>query len=425
MSNLRDRSSEFRTRTLFRVTLLACVVSSLSVLGQAQAGALDPTFANHGIFTTNFASCCGAVDAIALQSDGKILVGGQVRLNSLVGAILRLNSNGSVDSTFGDAGMVTFSLGSIGASAGGLAVQTDGKILASAVGTFVARGDVRRFNPNGTVDTTFGTNGIASASGLVPTGPLVLQSDGKVLVLGKEFGSGLMARFDSNGQLDSTFGSAGVAVLLTAANQLALLSDGQILVSSGQVGVTRYNANGSVDRNFGILGAAASVASASTLTVQTNGAMLAAGQSVTGVATPTVYTGNPTGFGIVRFNSNGSIDTTFGSHGGVITGFAQLNFGGIFAIALQTNGDIVAAGQEGFQPSNQNQFTSSFALARYLSNGQLDNTFGTAGRVTTRFGSSNVAFVSGIAIQTDGKIVAAGTTGDAVGNFAVARYLAH
>jgi len=426
MSNLRDRIAKFRTQAVLQVTLLACVVSSLSILGQAQAGALDPTFANHGIFTTNFAGCCGAVDAIALQSDGKILVGGQVRLNTLVGAILRLNSNGTVDSTFGNGGMVTFTLGSIGASAGGLAIQTDGKILASAVGTFVARGDIRRFNPNGSVDTTFGTNGIASTSGLVPTGPLALLPDGKVLVVGKEFSSGLLARFDSNGQLDSTFGNGGIAVLLASASQLALLSNGQILVSSGQVGpsVTRYNANGSVDRAFGILGGSASVASPSTLVVQSNGAILAAGQSVTGVVTPTIFTGNPTGFGAVRFNSSGSIDTTFGSHGGVITGFPQMNFGGIAAIALQTNGDIVAAGQAGFAPSNQTQFTSSFALARYLSNGQLDNTFGAGGRVTTSFGNTNVAFISGMAIQADGKIVAVGTTGDAFGNFAVARYLA-
>jgi uncharacterized delta-60 repeat protein len=215
------------------------------------------------------------------------------------------------------------------------------------------------------------------ASRLVPTGPLVLQPDGEVLVVGKEFGGGLMARFDSNGELDSTFGNGGVAILLTGASQLALLSNGQILVSSGQVGVEPYNASGSVDGAFGILGEAASVASASTLTVQTNRVILAAGQSITGLATPTAFTGNPTGFGIVRFNSNGSIDTAFGSRGGVIAGFPHINLGGIAAIGLQTNGDIVAARQAGFQPNNLSQFTSSFALARYLSNGQLDSTFGT------------------------------------------------
>ena len=180
---------------------------------------------------------------------------------------------------------------------------------------------------------------------------------------------------------------------------------------------------GSVDRSLGILGQTASVDSPATLALQSNGAILAAGRSITGVAPPTAFTGNPTGFGIVRFNSNGSIDTTFGSHGGLITTFPGMNFGEIAAIALQTNGDIVAAGQAGFAPSNQSQFTSSFALARYLSSGQLDSTFGNGGRVTHSFGSTNVAFISGMAIQADGKIVVAGVTGDSVGNIAVARYL--
>ena len=188
--------------------------------------------------------------------------------------------------------------------------------------------------------------------------------------------------------------------------------------------MTRYNSNGSVDHSFGSLGQAASTDAPASVVVQTNGAILAAGMSITGVAMPTIFTGNPTGFGIMRFTSSGSVDTTFGSKGGVITAFPGMNIGGIAAIALQTNGDIVAAGNAGFASSNQSQFTSSFALARFLSGGQLDNTFGTAGRVTTSFGSSNVAFIAAMAIQADGKIVVAGETGDAVGNIAVARYLA-
>jgi len=419
--------------------LLACVVSCLSANGRAQAGSLDPTFATHGIFTTNFSACCGAVSAVALQSDGKIVVGGQLRPSStaaLLGAILRLNPNGTVDHTFGNGGVVTTSIGSTGASVGGLAIQTDGKILASVISAFLPRGNVTRFNPNGSVDTTFGTNGSVTAPSVVPTGPLVLQPDGKILMAGGEFSSGLLVRFDANGQLDTTFGQGGEAVLLVAASGIALLANGQILVSSGQTGpgpgpaisefpgVIRYNSNGSADKTFGISGRAASVASPSTLTVQIDGAIFSAGRIFTGVATPTAFTGNPTGFSLVRFSSTGGIDTTFGSHGGVITTFPTMNFGEILAVALQANGDIVAAGQAGDAPSNGTQFTSSFALARYLGTGQLDSTFGTGGRVTTSFGSTNVAFISGIAIQIDGKIVVAGTTGDGVGNFAVARYLA-
>ena len=258
---------------LVRAAVVACLLFSLSVVGQAQAGSLDPTFGHHGIFTTNFATCCGRVGSIALQSDGKILVGGQAQINRLVGIIVRLNANGTVDTTFGSGGMVTISLGSIGASIGGLAVQTDGKIVASVMGVFVARGNVTRLNANGSVDTTFGTNGIASISGLAPTGPVLLQPDGKILVAGREFSSGLLARLNNNGQLDTTFGSNGVAVLLAAASQLALLPNGQILTSSASApvqGVTRYNSNGTVDRSFGSLGQSASTDAPNALTVQTN-----------------------------------------------------------------------------------------------------------------------------------------------------------
>ena len=424
MCSLSKRRLLYQTQVILPLALFACLVCTCGS-GWAQAGTLDPRFANHGIFKTNFANCCGGVSAVALQSDGKILVGGEVTPSRTVGSILLLNTNGTIDTAFGSGGMVTVSLGSIGANIGGLAVQTDGKIVASVSGIFVARGEFVRFDPNGSVDTSFGTNGFVTISGLFPTGPVVLQPDGKILVAGKEDLSGLLARLDSNGHLDSSFGSGGIAVVLEPASQLVLLSNGQLLVSSASSpfqGVTRYNANGSVDRTFGSLGQAASVDAPVTLVAQSNGAIVAAGVSVTGVAAPTIFTGNPTGFGLTRFLSAGGIDTTFGTKGGVITAFPTFNFGGVAAIAFQTNGDIVAAGQAGL--ANQNQNSSSFALARYLSSGQLDSTFGSGGRVTHTFGSTNVAFIAAMAIQIDGKIVVAGPTGDSMGNIAVARYQA-
>ena len=421
----------FGSRPVFQV-LLACVALLNPVLGLAQSGTLDNSFANHGIFTTNFSACCGAAQALAIQTDGKILVAGQLRpslLSPLLGGIIRLNTDGTVDHAFGSAGMVTISLGSIGASINGVAIQTDGKILASISGVFVGAGEVARFNPNGSLDPSFGTNGIVRASLLIPSGPLLVQPDGKILVLSRVF----LTRLDPNGQLDATFGTAGMAVLLEAGSSLALLSNGQILISSGAVGagpgpsiatflgVTRYNANGSVDKTFGILGRGASFNSPASLVIDSSGAIVAAGRAETGVAIPTVFTGNPSGFAVTRFTANGVVDPAFAVHGGTTTTFPQTNFGSIAAIALQTDGDIVAVGQAG--RSGNNQLSSTFALARYLPTGQLDNTFGTSGRVTTSFGSNNEAFASAVAIQTDGKIVVAGNTGDASGNFAVARYL--
>src|SRR5215469_7269179 len=164
MCSLSKRRLLCQTQVALPLALFACLVCTC-VSGWAQAGRLDATFANHGIFKTNFANCCGGVSAVALQSDGKILVGGEVTPSCTVGSILRLNTNGSVD-------------------------------------------------------TTFGTNGFVTISGLFPTGPVVLQPDGKILVAGKEDLSGLLARLDSNGQLDSSFGSGGIAVVLEPASQL-------------------------------------------------------------------------------------------------------------------------------------------------------------------------------------------------------------
>ncbi len=239
-----------------------------------------------------------------------------------------------------------------------------------------------------------------------------------------------MARINSNGQLDTTFGSGGLAPLVVLVPvTIALQQNGQILIASGGFrpaplpfplssslagSLARYNANGSLDKNFGILGQAASLAAPSALAVQVDGRILAAGFIISHLE----LTGNGAGSGLVRYNSNGSIDTTFGTQGGVVTGFPNLSLAEVFALAIQLNGDIVAAGDAG----SVAQFTESFALTRYLSTGQLDTTFGTGGRVTTSLGSTGDAFIAATVLQGDGKIVAVGSNGG--GSFEVARYLA-
>ena len=125
-----------------------------------------------------------------------------------------------------------------------------------------------------------------------------------------------------------------------------------------------------------------------------------AGSFPTSVGTPPAA--NSYGVALTRYNGNGSVDTTFGSHGGVVTPFSGNTDAVAFALAIQSNGDIVAAGQAGSQAPDG---PSSFALARFTASGQLDTSFGSNGKVTTAFGS-NTAFVSAVLIQSDGKIVA-------------------
>ena len=254
-----------------------------------------------------------------------------------------------------------------------------------------------------------------------------------------------MARYDTTGQLDATFGAGGIAVLsVRSVTAIALQSNGQILIAGGGPArdafppapifqtmsiaglISRYNSNGSIDTTFGTAGQAASVAAASAIAVQSNGKIVVAGSIIAKLAAPP--TGSSAGFGLVRYNANGSIDTTFGTRGVAITAFSGAPATEPLALALQSNGDILAGGVAGQMPANGNPTApSSFALARYLNTGQLDTTFGSGGRVTTAFGS-NTASISALAVQSNGNIVAVGNSDtnmqtNFVNNIAVARYL--
>ena len=156
--------------------------------------------------------------------------------------------------------------------------------------------------------------------------------------------------------------------------------------------ISRYNTNGSLDTNFGVSGQAACVASAAAIATQSNGKIVVAGTIPSALMTTSsggiTTVNNQTGFGVVRYNSNGSVDTTFnpgaglGSGGGVITGFGNsFPAGSAFALAIQSNGEIVVAGQAGI--GNQYFASSSFVLARYTTTGHLDTTFGSNGTVIT------------------------------------------
>lgn len=400
-------------------------VISTSTLAIAQAGQLDKSFGTGGIFTSNFGGPNTAVNAVAVQSDGKIVVGGAGGPGGKAG-LARVTTNGTLDTSFGTGGIVTSKFNSLAAAATvvALAIQSDGKILAAADG-IPARFAVGRFNVDGSVDATFGTSGFVQVGNAGGALLLALQPDGKIVVAGNT----QMARLISDGALDTSFGTGGLAVLLAQfPSGIALQSDGKILIASGGFSppaavlnpppgagsLARYTSNGSLDKGFGISGEATSVALPYAVAVQSDGKILVAG----GIISRLIPTGNASGFGVVRFDPNGSIDTTFGTRGGATTGFGGLTLAGAYGLAIQPNGDIVAAGEAGTVGT---ELTLSFALARYNTAGRLDITFGAGGKVTTSFGSNGLALITGVVLQTDGKIVVAG---DANSNFAVARYLA-
>jgi uncharacterized delta-60 repeat protein len=423
--------------------LLLALLASAALISprpvKAQAGQLDPTFGTNGIFTTQFTTIGATIaNAMTLQSDGKILAAGSVPSSSFESVgLLRLNTNGTLDTTFGTGGIVSNSFGVEFVQAYGIAVLPNGKIVVAAEG--ITGGSIGRFNSDGSVDTTFGVNGfaISNDNGVNAAGGAAVMAvlpDGKIIVTG----DANMARYTADGELDTTFGTDGIASMVGLyATGIAVQPNGKMLITTGSsaprtppevaptlpfpsVGaIARYNPNGSLDASFGTLGQSACVTSVAGIAPTSDGKIVVAGI----ITSELMVGGNATGFGLVRYNSNGSIDASFGSHGGVITGFPPTAAG--FALAVQTNDDIVVAGETaGGTPQNP---TASLALARYTSAGALDPTFGTGGKVITTLGNNDYSWVAALALQTDGKIVAVGnngiTGGQFVDNFIVARYL--
>jgi len=448
--------NQSRTKSLFRPNLLKnglfICIAILSVTGMtwAQAGQLDTTFATKGIFLLNPIGQQGGSTRVALQTDGKIILaapsGDPQQSNNGI-ALVRLNTDGAPDASFGTAGVVVYGVDRTVPV--GVAIQPDGKILVgSTAGANTDGGGtaLARFNSNGTVDDSFGTGGHVELLflGIARSAAIALQQDGKILMIG----SNALVRLDSNGQIDTSFGTAGVSALpFSGAAAIALQSDGKILIAgSSQVLdfnndgiIVRFNPNGTPDKTFGLFGQIASVtsggafgpsdvAAVSSIVLQSDGKFIVAGAVTSKLISPPGT--NRTGFGLVRYNGNGSIDTSFGTGGGILTNFGSNPNATAFAVAIQSNGDIIAAGQAGTEnPGNPLLLSpGNLALSRYSSAGKLDTTFGSSGTVTTSLGS-NASAISSLAIQGDGKIVAAGSifsfgvvTEQA--QAAVARYLA-
>ena len=280
-----------------------------------------------------------------------------------------------------------------------IALQADGKIVA------VGENFVVRYLTNGTLDSAFGSNGIVSLGNDFlgqPTTGVVVQPDGKILVANR-----YLLRFLSNGQFDTSFGNGGTA--RTAgfpSTALTLLPNGKIVVasSSGQSGfISQYDSNGTLDTTFGIAGQLASPGTAARVVLLGAGDFLAGG-SLTNSSVEIPYN-VPSDFAVSRYLGVGITDATFGTNGGNVTAVPNYPIVATSGLAVQASGDIVTLG------TATTTSQTVFALARFTPSGQLDTTFGTNGTVVTQFGGGiQVPSVSanGLAIQSDGKIVAVG-----------------
>ncbi len=356
-------------------TILAFQPEAMMAYGSVlAAGDLDPTFGTGGKVSVKL----GGQSAV-VQPDGKVVVvGNTVNAGNVDFSVSRYNSDGSLDTTFGTDGKVAtdFNGGSdLGYS---VTLQSDGKIVVSGEADKNAFGTkdfaVGRYNSDGSLDTSFGTNGKVTTdfngSDNVGFGS-TLQSDGKVVVAGyarsatgtrNDFA---LSRYNIDGSLDTTFGT-----------------------------------NGKVITEFGPTESDITSSNGSKVTVQSDGKILLTGSS------GSVSGSNGADFALSRYNSDGSLDTTFGTNGKVTTDFNGKDDSATKVIQ-QSDGKIVLAGK-----ASNSSGDSDFALSRYNSDGSLDTTFGTNGKVTTDF-NGRTDLVKSATLQSDGKIVVVGSANTA------------
>jgi uncharacterized delta-60 repeat protein len=342
-------------------------------------GSLDPSFGGgDGKVSIDFTPRDDFAFAVRIQADGKIVLAGAAGYsgpNSRFG-LARLTSDGSLDPTFGGDGTVMTNLTPSYDWANGMALQPNGKIVvvgSVSAGSSNGKIGVLRYRSDGSLDPTFGGDGI------VRTDPTPTFDDG--LAIGVE-------------------------------------ADGEIVVA-GQAGFERfvaiaYRPHGSLDPTFGGDGMVFTDLTPRTdmpfgLAIQSDGAIVVAGAAG--------YGSSNSRFALVRYERDGSLDSTLRGDGTVITNltsYADVAYG----VAIDPDGRIVAAGQAG-----DGGPAPRFAAVRYLANGKLDPTFGGDGKVSSDLTPfSDSAF--GVAVHADGSVVCSGVSGagGSHASFAVLRY---
>jgi uncharacterized delta-60 repeat protein len=415
----------------FVVLVVSGLVASSARPALAAPGDLDTAFGGDGKVTTNFTSGFDGAAGMAIQTDGKIVAAGGTGRGGGRFALARYNPNGTLDTTFGGDGRVTTNVTSGEDRAGGVAIQTDGKIVAAggADGWFA----LVRYKANGSLDSTFGGDGKVTTNFTADfdeAHAVAIQADGKAVATGEASGRFALARYRTNGTLDTTFGGDGKVTTrfkgFSPAFGVAIqATDGRIVAAGtqnfGRFAVARYNPNGTLDTIFSGNGKTTTNFSARQdaafgVAVRVNGKIVAAGSAGGGEGLD-VFDST---FALARYNPDGTRDTAFDGDGRVTTNFSP-GEDGASGVAIQGNGKIVAAGGAGGRGGR-------FALARYNTDGSLATTFGGDGKVTTNFTAGDDG-AEAVAIQADGKIVAAGHarsgggSGSGSGSFALARYV--
>jgi uncharacterized delta-60 repeat protein len=342
-------------------------------------GNLDASFGNNGVVLTNDTSGINYCAGVVIQSDGKIITAGQIYVNPLNHiAAARYNADGSIDKSFGTNGIVNYSLGTnTNVYVTSVAIQPDDKLLVSGLvytnaNDYGEKAFIERFTTDGKPDASFG----------------------------------------NNGEVITTFNEASDVSSLTITNDNKILVGGTYFyLASPKFMIIKYLFNGTIDSSFGINGFALQGFSnagpqLNSLALQNDGSILAGGYEL--------MLGPIQNMALVRFTQNGILDSSFGENGLVVTQFQGESE--IDKLIVQNDNKIVGAG------TLDSAFTNpKFVIVRYLPNGDIDESFGINGSTITA--SATFLYCNDALLQNNEKIVLAGNTYADNNTFAFARYL--
>lgn len=414
---------------IYRIFLISVFLVNNSQ-GQNQAGALDTTFSLDGKISISdfpqYNAQNSAINCIKIQNDGKIITGGYEDLNL---SITRYNSNGTLDSSFGINGFLHVilidSLGLLESEINGIALQNDGKIVAAGSAKRLTNSTffLGRYLSNGSPDSTFGLNGqiiFPFNFGFSEPKKIEIQSDGKIVVGGYSKANSTLdygvVRLNIDGSFDTSFNSTGKLILdleggLDRICDLAILGNGKILLggfverpliqpNSSYFGLVQLNPNGSLDSLFGTNGINKDVPFSSInykncLGVNSQGKILAAG-------------GGFDFFNIIQFNTDGSIDTGFGNNGQIsINPTFTLTQDVANVLLIQQDDKILVGGNSLVIVGTPN---TEFTIIRCNPDGSLDPSFDYDGKLNINLFGGGIHDIHAMAIQSNGKILAAGKT---------------
>lgn len=389
---------------------------------QAQTpGSIDVSYGKNGKATASNGQEYDVARGMALQKDGKTVLVGYTLSDFMVA---RFTVNGLPDSTFGSNGVVVTDVNNNSAEqANAVIVQTDGKILVcgNTLNNTKRNFALLRYLSDGTLDNSFSGDGklITTISiGQDEPFAIALQPDGKILLAGYSEGKFALVRYKENGMPDSSFSNDGIQTTdidagSAVASSVHVLKDGKILLA----GYIEYNAQADcVLARYKTNGHPDSSFGSNGKVIADLGAIeriyCAVVQPDDKILVAGTYYTSDFMFGIARFNATGTLDTSFSNDGKMTASFGNSHSSKALSVALQTDGKILVAGTDNFSGWD-------IALLRLDSRGMPDLGFGNGGKVLTNFGLINIDEAIGIAVLPNGKIIAGGSSD---GDFICVRY---